>query len=174
MHLQAELAQVVEEVACASAQPHPSSYSPRSLRMTHLRIGVVIRTRGAGGGRLQANELAAPVQDEVAPGENGRVALPPLRQDAPMNQRSLGMDATSASSACCTEKPSRCGGRSTCRRVNRHRTRGRAGAPIQCRSQFCYRSSARPPGGRDRELRRSFFAQACLLAFLFADVLCFE
>jgi len=37
------------------------------------RAGVATRTCGAGDGRLQADELAAPVQDEVAPGENGRV-----------------------------------------------------------------------------------------------------
>jgi len=33
------------------------------------RTRVAIRTRGAGGRRLQANELAAPDQDEVASGE---------------------------------------------------------------------------------------------------------
>jgi len=29
-----------------------------------VRTGVATRARGAGGGRLQANELAAPVQDD--------------------------------------------------------------------------------------------------------------
>ena len=38
-----------------------------------VRIGVPTHARGAGGGRLKANELAAPVQDEVVPGENGRI-----------------------------------------------------------------------------------------------------
>ena len=33
------------------------------------RTGVATRALGAGGWRLQANELAAAVQDEVAPGE---------------------------------------------------------------------------------------------------------
>jgi len=39
------------------------------------KIGVANRTRGAGGGGLQANELAAAIQAEVAPGENGRMTL---------------------------------------------------------------------------------------------------
>ena len=34
-----------------------------------VRIGVATSTCGAGGGRLQADELAAAIQDEVAPGE---------------------------------------------------------------------------------------------------------
>jgi len=38
-----------------------------------FQIGVAPRARGAGGGRLQANELAAPVQDEVALGDIGRM-----------------------------------------------------------------------------------------------------
>ena len=38
-----------------------------------VRIRVATRARCAGSGRLQANEVAAPVQDEVAPGENGRM-----------------------------------------------------------------------------------------------------
>ena len=41
-----------------------------------VRIGVATRARCVGDGRLQANELAAPaapVQDEVASGENGRM-----------------------------------------------------------------------------------------------------
>jgi len=40
-----------------------------------VRTGVATRARGAGGRRLQANELAAPVPDEVAESENGRMAL---------------------------------------------------------------------------------------------------
>ena len=36
-----------------------------------VRIGVATHTCGAGGGRLQADELAAAIQDKVAPGENG-------------------------------------------------------------------------------------------------------
>ena len=36
-----------------------------------VRIRVAIHTCGTGGGRLQADELAAAIQDEVAPGENG-------------------------------------------------------------------------------------------------------
>jgi len=32
--------------------------------------GVATRARGTGGGRLQVNEIAAPVQDEAAPGTN--------------------------------------------------------------------------------------------------------
>jgi len=39
--------------------------------MLEVRTGVANSTRGAGGGRLQANELAAAIQDEVASGENG-------------------------------------------------------------------------------------------------------
>jgi len=38
-----------------------------------VRTGVAIRARGAGGGRLQADKLAAPVKDEGATGENGRM-----------------------------------------------------------------------------------------------------
>ena len=34
-----------------------------------LRIGVATGAHGAGGKQLQANERAAPVQDEVAPGK---------------------------------------------------------------------------------------------------------
>ena len=34
-----------------------------------VRIGVATRARGAGGGRLQANELEVPDRIEVAPGE---------------------------------------------------------------------------------------------------------
>jgi len=48
-------------------------------------IGVAIRARGAGGWRLQANELAAPVKDEIAPGKNGRMtphAADPLAEHA--------------------------------------------------------------------------------------------
>ena len=40
-----------------------------------VKIEVAIRACGAGGGRLQANELKAPVQDEVAPDENGSMTL---------------------------------------------------------------------------------------------------
>ena len=36
-----------------------------------VRIGVATHTCGTGGRRLQANELAAAIQDEVASGENG-------------------------------------------------------------------------------------------------------
>jgi len=39
-----------------------------------VRTGVATRARGAGGRRLQVNGLAAAVHDEVAPGENGRMA----------------------------------------------------------------------------------------------------
>jgi len=42
----------------------------RSSVVLEVRIGVATRARGAGGGRLQANELAAAVQDEVSTGEN--------------------------------------------------------------------------------------------------------
>ena len=35
--------------------------------------GVATRALGADGGRLQAGGLVAPVQDEVAPGKNGRL-----------------------------------------------------------------------------------------------------
>ena len=38
-----------------------------------VRIGVATRARGAGGGRLQANELVDQVRDEVASGENDRM-----------------------------------------------------------------------------------------------------
>ena len=40
-----------------------------------IRIGVATHTCGAGGGRLQADELAAAIQDEVVPGENERRIL---------------------------------------------------------------------------------------------------
>ena len=38
-----------------------------------VRTGVTTCTRVASGGRLQANELAAAIQDEVAPVGNGRM-----------------------------------------------------------------------------------------------------
>lgn len=42
-------------------------------KIVPIRFDIAIRTRGAGGGRLQANELAAAIQDEVTPGENCRM-----------------------------------------------------------------------------------------------------
>jgi len=38
-----------------------------------FRIEVAARACGEGGGQLQAKKLAAAVQSEVAPGENGRM-----------------------------------------------------------------------------------------------------
>jgi len=51
-----------------------AAFDVRGLRVVEVKAfvvmtGVATRARGAGGGRLQTNELAAPVQDEVAAGE---------------------------------------------------------------------------------------------------------
>jgi len=58
--------------------PRPVSRDWPWKRLQFSKLGSesppATRARGAGGGRLQTNELAAPVQDEVAPGENGRAA----------------------------------------------------------------------------------------------------
>ena len=43
------------------------------VEVLEIWIRVATRTRGAGGWWLQVNELAAAIQDEVAPGENGRM-----------------------------------------------------------------------------------------------------
>ena len=45
----------------------------KEVAVFKVRTEVAIRTRGTGGGRLQVNELAAPVQDEVVPGESCRI-----------------------------------------------------------------------------------------------------
>ena len=55
-----------------------TAYGARGLGVEEVavlgvRTRVATRTLGAGGGRLQANELAAAIQDEVAPGENCRM-----------------------------------------------------------------------------------------------------
>ena len=41
------------------------------VALLEVRIRVATHTCGTGGGRLQADELAAAIQNEVAPGENG-------------------------------------------------------------------------------------------------------
>ena len=43
----------------------------KEVVILEVRIGIATHTCGAGGGRLQANGLAAAIQDEVASGENG-------------------------------------------------------------------------------------------------------
>ena len=56
-----------------NAAPGVRGLGVEEVAVFEVRIGVATRTRGAGGGRLKAIELAASVQDEVAPGENGRM-----------------------------------------------------------------------------------------------------
>ena len=54
--------------------PHPVSgdwVGVEEVLVLEVRIGVATHTFGTGGRRLHANELAAAIQDEVAPGENG-------------------------------------------------------------------------------------------------------
>ena len=51
------------------------AWGVKEVAILKVEIGVATRARGAGGGRLQANELAAAVQDEAALGEYGRMTL---------------------------------------------------------------------------------------------------
>ena len=51
----------------------PVSGDWEEVAVLEVWIGVATRARGAGGRRLQANELAAPVQDEVAPVKSGHM-----------------------------------------------------------------------------------------------------
>jgi len=50
-----------------------SEPSMDEVAVLEVRTGVDTRMRGTGGGQLQAYELAVPVRDEVAPGENYRM-----------------------------------------------------------------------------------------------------
>ena len=58
-----------------STVPGVRGLGVEEVAVLEVRIVVATRTRGAGGGRLQASKLGAAIQDEVAPGEIGRMNL---------------------------------------------------------------------------------------------------
>ena len=71
-------AKLTPDVDVSVCPPQTGARCPGTGRgrvvVLEVRIGVATRAPGAGGGRLlQASKLAAPVQDEVALGETGRM-----------------------------------------------------------------------------------------------------